>query len=83
MKDAFVLGGDDETNGLSLCADGRQQEGKGKRYLEDGLIVLWSAASREQRLQSRYALPTAEVSLLVIGALHLIRHEERQKRADR
>ena len=74
MKDAFVLGGDDETNGLSLCADGRQG-GKGKRYLEDG----WMDSSLEcgqQRLQSRYALPTAEASLLVIGALHLIRHEE-------
>lgn len=80
MKDAFVLGGDDETNGLSLCADGRQ-EGKGKRYLEG-----WMDSSLEcgqQRLQSRYALPTAEVSLRVIGALHLIRHEEMLKGVDR
>ena len=83
MKDAFVLGGDDETNGLSLCADGRQQEGKGKRYLEEDGWMDSSLECGQQRLQSRYALPTAEVSLLVIGALHLIRHEERQKRADR
>ena len=60
---------------------GRKEKGSAI-WTEDG----WMDTSLEcgqQRLQSRYALPPAEVSLLVIGALHLIRHEERQKGVDR
>ena len=81
MKDAFVLGGDDETNGLSFIMRG-WPAGRKREALSGG----WMDGSLEcgqQRLQSRYALPTAEVSLLVIGALHLIRHEERQRGVDR
>ena len=61
---------------------GSRKEKGSAIWTEDG----WMDSSLEcgqQRLQSRYALPTAEVSLLVIGALHLIRHEERQKGVDR